>query len=81
MAPDQPPGPTSADNLAPACRSCHTVKSTGAFRVTQVSPGVFRWRTPLGLTYETRPGADGWNELLGRGHHTERSSADQPPPF
>ncbi|WP_146842884.1 HNH endonuclease signature motif containing protein, partial [Cellulomonas composti] len=80
-APDQPPGPTSADNLAPACRSCHTIKSSGAFRVTQVSPGVFRWRTPLGLTYETRPGADGWNELLGRGRHTERSSADEPPPF
>jgi hypothetical protein len=50
------PGTTSADNLGPLSDRCHRLKTDGGFRLTQVEPGVFEWRTPAGLAYRVVPG-------------------------
>jgi hypothetical protein len=46
-------GPTTADDLGPACRHDHGLKHRG-WTLTQPTPGVFVWRSPLGCTYRTR---------------------------
>jgi hypothetical protein len=46
-------GPTTADDLGPACRHDHGLKHRG-WTLTQPEPGIFVWRSPLGRTYRTR---------------------------
>jgi hypothetical protein len=41
-------GATSVDNLYPLCRRHHRAKDEGGWRYDVVSPGVFRWVSPLG---------------------------------
>jgi hypothetical protein len=45
-------GPTTHDDLGPACRHDHGLKQAG-WTLDQPGPGVFRWTSPLGRTYET----------------------------
>ncbi len=44
-------------NLAPLCRLHHEIKQAEGWQLTQPQPGVFRWRTPSGRTYQTKPGS------------------------
>ncbi|WP_271214951.1 HNH endonuclease signature motif containing protein [Pseudonocardia halophobica] len=46
-------GPTTADDLGPACRHDHGLKQRG-WTLAQPEPGVFVWRSPLGREYRTR---------------------------
>jgi hypothetical protein len=46
-------GPTTADDLGPACRHDHGLTHRG-WTLTQPAPGVFVWRSPLGRSYRTR---------------------------
>ena len=46
-------GPTTADDLGPACRQDHGLTHRG-WILTQPEPGVFVWRSPLGRVYRTR---------------------------
>ncbi|WP_344741100.1 HNH endonuclease signature motif containing protein [Pseudonocardia halophobica] len=46
-------GPTTADDLGPACRHDHGLKQRG-WTLTQPEPGIFVWRSPLGREYRTR---------------------------
>jgi hypothetical protein len=48
-------GLTCECNLGPHCRRHHRLKGTGAWRLEQLRPGVFRWTTPAGLTYSVSP--------------------------
>jgi hypothetical protein len=43
-------GPTDDANLAPLCRSDHRLKHSG-WQVEMITPGVFVWTSPLGVTY------------------------------
>ncbi|MFC7406790.1 HNH endonuclease signature motif containing protein [Georgenia alba] len=44
-------GATAAANLGPLCGRDHALKTVGAMRVTQPTPGLFQWVTPSGHTY------------------------------
>jgi hypothetical protein len=48
-------GLTCECNLGPHCRRHHRLKGTGAWRLEQPRPGVFKWITPAGLTYSVSP--------------------------
>jgi hypothetical protein len=48
-------GLTCECNVGPHCRRHHRLKGTGAWRLEQPRPGVFRWTTPAGLTYSVSP--------------------------
>jgi hypothetical protein len=48
-------GLTCMCNLGGDCRLHHQLKQHRGWSVTQPVPGVFRWRTPAGRTYITRP--------------------------
>jgi uncharacterized protein DUF222 len=50
-----PEGPTAEDNLGPPCRHHHRAKQAPGWTLEQPEPGVFRWTTPSGRVYETRP--------------------------
>jgi len=50
-----PHGPTDQCNLGPPCRSDHRAKQAPGWELTQPEPGVFRWKTPNGRAYWTRP--------------------------
>lgn len=50
-----PGGPTAEGNLGPPCRHHHRAKQAPGWTLEQPEPGVFRWTTPSGLSYETRP--------------------------
>jgi len=50
-----PEGPTDECDLGPPCRHHHRSKQAPGWRLQQPAPGVFRWTTPSGHTYETRP--------------------------
>jgi hypothetical protein len=50
-----PEGPTDECNLGPPCRHHHRTKQAPGWKLEQPEPGVFRWITPSGRTYETRP--------------------------
>ncbi len=56
------PGTTSAGNLGSLCRRAHAAKTHGGWRLTQSSPGSFRWTSPTGRHYErpVRPLVPGW---------------------
>lgn len=64
-------GETAAANLGALCLRDHRVKSSGAFTVTQVAPGVFEWTTAAGLRY--RRNVDGTTQ------HLDRRPAGPPP--
>ncbi|SDH17215.1 HNH endonuclease signature motif containing protein [Agrococcus jejuensis] len=48
-------GTTSLGNLAHLCRRHHTLKHHTAWAVSQPTPGVLHWRSPLGADYVDRP--------------------------
>jgi hypothetical protein len=48
-------GLTCLCNLGGDCRLHHKLKQHRGWSVTQPVPGVFRWTTPAGRTYTTRP--------------------------
>jgi Domain of unknown function (DUF222)/HNH endonuclease len=48
-------GPTTDDNLGPACRHDHRLRHAGGWRVTQTRLGHFTWTSRLGHTYHRRP--------------------------
>ncbi len=50
-----PPGQTSPDNLACLCRRHHRLKTFTGWQYHRFGDG-YRWSTPLGLTYLSRPG-------------------------
>jgi hypothetical protein len=43
------------DGHAGACRGDHQLKQLPVWSLTQPEPGMFRWTTPAGRTYTTRP--------------------------
>lgn len=47
--------PTRADNLGPLSRRVHRAKTHGGWRLRQLSPGVFWWRSPDGFQYLVTP--------------------------
>jgi hypothetical protein len=48
-------GLTCQCNLAPLCRSCHRLKQTRGWTLTQPTPGVMTWTSPAGRRYTTLP--------------------------
>jgi hypothetical protein len=50
-----PGGPTDECDLGPPCRHHHRTKQAPGWKLEQPEPGVFRWTTPSGRTYETEP--------------------------
>ena len=50
------PGQTRLDNLAQLCRRVHRGKTKGAWVLNQITPGHFRWTSPLGYVYEVTSG-------------------------
>jgi len=50
-----PDGPTDECNVGPPCRHHHRTKQAPGWTLEQPEPGVFRWTTPGGRTYDTRP--------------------------
>ena len=55
--PDKPlaegdPPQTRTANLAVLCRLHHRVKTHGGWTYLMPTPGVFRWRSPYGYTYQ-----------------------------
>ena len=48
-------GLTCPCNIDGKCRSHHVLKQHPGWSVTQLSPGVFRWTTPAGRNYLSRP--------------------------
>ncbi len=55
-----PPGQTSTENLAPACRPHHRIKTFGGWRCVRMPDGVYEWASPLGQRFRvdhagTRP--------------------------
>jgi hypothetical protein len=55
VVPFEKGGLTCSCNLGGDCRSHHRLKQHPGWSVTQPVPGVFRWTTPAGRTYVTRP--------------------------
>jgi hypothetical protein len=45
-------GPTSADNLGPACRHHNLIKFEGGWTLEQPEAGLYVWTTPTGRRYE-----------------------------
>ena len=48
-------GPTSADNLAPACRHDHLIKHRYGWTYRRRPDGTFEWTSRLGLQHVTLP--------------------------
>jgi len=48
-------GLTCACNIGGQCRLHHQLKQHPGWKLTEPTPGVFRWTTPVGRTYVTRP--------------------------
>jgi hypothetical protein len=48
-------GPTCPCDLGAVCRRDHRLKQRPGWTLSQPEPGVFRWTTPAGRTYITRP--------------------------
>jgi hypothetical protein len=55
-----PLGPTSTDNLGPACRHHHNCKTSGEWTVQQTKPDTYLWIGPSGFqfTYTAEPIAE-----------------------
>ncbi|MFC6397073.1 hypothetical protein [Luteococcus sanguinis] len=52
---DGTPGQTRPDNLGPLGRRVHRAKTHGRWRVEQVAPGCYLWRSPEGFVYLVTP--------------------------
>jgi len=50
-----PDGPTDECNFGPPCRRHHRCKQAPGWTLEQPEPGIFRWTTPSGRVYTTRP--------------------------
>jgi len=50
-----PAGRTCECNIGPPCRRHHRCKQAPGWTLEQPEPGVFRWTTPSGRAYTTRP--------------------------
>jgi len=50
-----PAGRTCECNIGPPCRRHHRCKQAPGWTLEQPEPGVFRWTTPSGRVYTTRP--------------------------
>ncbi|HEY6789097.1 MAG TPA: HNH endonuclease signature motif containing protein, partial [Trebonia sp.] len=50
-----PAGPTCECNIGLPCRHHHRTKQAPGWKLAQPEPGTFRWTTPSGRVYETRP--------------------------
>ena len=50
-----PAGPTDDCDLGPPCRRHHRCKRAPGWKLEQPEPGTFRWTTPSGRSYTTRP--------------------------
>jgi Domain of unknown function (DUF222) len=50
-----PDGSTDECNIGLPCRHHHRTKQAPGWKLAQPEPGLFRWTTPSGRTYETRP--------------------------
>jgi len=48
-------GATADHNLGTVCRHDHRLKHEGGWRLHQLEPGVFQWRSRLGHVYHLRP--------------------------
>ncbi len=48
-------GPTTADNLAPACRHDHTIKHQYGWTYRRLPNGTYEWTSRLGLKHSTGP--------------------------
>lgn len=73
-------GTTAAGNLGPLSDRCHRLKTDGGFQLTQVTPGVFEWRTPAGLSYRVVPGEHGATQRLADAvSPANRGYPDEPP--
>ena len=48
-------GLTCACNLGGNCRTHHKIKQLPGWHLQQPQPGVFRWTTPTGRSYQVRP--------------------------
>jgi hypothetical protein len=48
-------GPTCACNIGAECRTDHQLKQDPRWTLTQTPGGEFRWTTPTGRTYISRP--------------------------
>jgi hypothetical protein len=48
-------GATDVDNLAPTCRTDHTLKHRARFTVTRSADGTISWRSPSGRLARTEP--------------------------
>jgi Domain of unknown function (DUF222) len=53
--PWQKGGLTCSCNLGGCCRTHHKIKQLPGWRLEQPRPGVFRWTTPAGRSYEVAP--------------------------
>ncbi|MFC6397907.1 hypothetical protein [Luteococcus sanguinis] len=52
---DGTPGQTRPDNLGPLGRRVHRAKTHGKWRLEQVAPGCYLWRSPEGFVYLVTP--------------------------
>ena len=50
-------GPTCGCNCWACSRSCHQLKQSDGWTVTEVRPGYHQWRTPSGRVYVQEPWA------------------------
>ncbi|SDH28555.1 HNH endonuclease signature motif containing protein [Agrococcus jejuensis] len=75
-------GTTSLGNLAHLCRRHHTLKHATAWTVSQPTPGVLHWRSPLGADSVDQPPPVGprFVEVLER-HETDADPPDAALPF
>ncbi|MEO3863638.1 HNH endonuclease signature motif containing protein [Acrocarpospora sp. B8E8] len=69
-------GPTTAHNLASACRHDHRAKHIGGWRIAMPHPGRVVWLSPLGHLYPVRTGQiiDPAIDPLPRAQRVERTS-------
>ncbi|RRD04195.1 HNH endonuclease [Arachnia propionica] len=70
------PGSTRWGNLAPLSRRTHRAKTFGGWLMTQLAPGVIRWKSPAGFEYLVT--AWGGTIRLRRPDLTPRN--EEPPP-
>jgi hypothetical protein len=64
------PGQTRPSNLGPLARRAHRGKTHAGWKLEQPRPGVFRWTSPRGQTYQVGP--DG-THILGPAGPTSRA--------
>ena len=69
-----PPGQTSTENLAPACRLHHRIKTFGGWRCVRLPDGAHEWTSPQGHRY--RVDHAGTRPLPAPGH-TPASTKDE----